>query len=694
MSINSPEGYPLEDFSADAIRAGIAEAQKVANGSGSEQDIAEAKIELELPKDHGSLKDGAVDRIGKPFSDEAAKTREVTTTPLFGPTADPETPNRGPVTGNPFFLADRFAKATWSAPQTKKTTGGRGQRARRLSDCVPGRHLADRPPDAVATVDDWKRSRHTEGHILCCAASRGQAIAADIPSLDATVQRKIDRLHRHTEDLRNYPRASGLSPTSREGWIPWSPKSDAEPRAATAAPNGTIHLETPTKPPRTVRLHSPGDGVNKPSSKVAIIYGAGAQDAKDAVESALRPAPLFDLGPNPKDHHHEASLSPSSGEAGSDGSMSDVGDVREEASKFGPSLTNVETNGNVEKRGSGNTTPRSHGDVGTGKCSTSGLLSPQISSPFISPSQTASEPSQACATAPEHDVGVDLPSMTGYKRHRQDTYVCAKPKTPNSGPEPWPTLRKVERPVEEKKPPPTTPVSLPWARQALRQVSSNCSTSSGKKKKDQGNLGDDVTLPASRLIPVGTPVLEWRGNLSKTHNVAPKPLNRNNLCESCNPTDSKEPATGVGSCERCSHGSNSPMRIGSGNPDDEDPFTEPKLSVRAIENSLAWDKAQGGPGGRGVGSDGSEPKSASRSRGSNEQEGRKEKTTAEPARCCGWKERYLRLRDDVVRGKDTLRRDEEGSKAGAVQELGIEGMTIIVHMRHTDDLVINTDLHG
>ncbi|KAM0264780.1 hypothetical protein ACHAQJ_000605 [Trichoderma viride] len=48
LSINAPEAYPLEDFSAEAIRAGIAEAQKVASGSGSEQDIAEAKIELEI----------------------------------------------------------------------------------------------------------------------------------------------------------------------------------------------------------------------------------------------------------------------------------------------------------------------------------------------------------------------------------------------------------------------------------------------------------------------------------------------------------------------------------------------------------------------------------------------------------------------------------------------------------------------
>jgi hypothetical protein len=48
LSINAVEGYALEDFSADAIRNQITEATKVANGSGSEQDIAEAKIELEV----------------------------------------------------------------------------------------------------------------------------------------------------------------------------------------------------------------------------------------------------------------------------------------------------------------------------------------------------------------------------------------------------------------------------------------------------------------------------------------------------------------------------------------------------------------------------------------------------------------------------------------------------------------------
>ncbi|KAH0542580.1 hypothetical protein FGG08_003085 [Glutinoglossum americanum] len=47
LSINAVEGFPLEDFSADAVKSQISEAQRVVSGGGSEQDIAEAKIELE-----------------------------------------------------------------------------------------------------------------------------------------------------------------------------------------------------------------------------------------------------------------------------------------------------------------------------------------------------------------------------------------------------------------------------------------------------------------------------------------------------------------------------------------------------------------------------------------------------------------------------------------------------------------------
>ncbi|KAL0633336.1 delta subunit of the central stalk of mitochondrial F1F0 ATP synthase, atp16 [Maublancomyces gigas] len=48
LSINAVEAYPLEDFSIEAIRAQLIEANKIANGSGSERDIAEAAIEIEV----------------------------------------------------------------------------------------------------------------------------------------------------------------------------------------------------------------------------------------------------------------------------------------------------------------------------------------------------------------------------------------------------------------------------------------------------------------------------------------------------------------------------------------------------------------------------------------------------------------------------------------------------------------------
>ena len=48
LSINAVEGFPIEDFSEEAVRSQLSESQKIASGSGSEQDIAEAKIEVEV----------------------------------------------------------------------------------------------------------------------------------------------------------------------------------------------------------------------------------------------------------------------------------------------------------------------------------------------------------------------------------------------------------------------------------------------------------------------------------------------------------------------------------------------------------------------------------------------------------------------------------------------------------------------
>ncbi|KAI5283363.1 delta subunit of the central stalk of mitochondrial F1F0 ATP synthase, atp16 [Ascosphaera acerosa] len=46
LSINAPEGFPLEDFSPEAVRTQMAEVSKAAGGSGVAAE--EAKIELEV----------------------------------------------------------------------------------------------------------------------------------------------------------------------------------------------------------------------------------------------------------------------------------------------------------------------------------------------------------------------------------------------------------------------------------------------------------------------------------------------------------------------------------------------------------------------------------------------------------------------------------------------------------------------
>lgn len=49
----------MEDFSIENVRSQLAEALKIAGGSGSEADIAEAKIEIEVSLSDGSNIDGS-----------------------------------------------------------------------------------------------------------------------------------------------------------------------------------------------------------------------------------------------------------------------------------------------------------------------------------------------------------------------------------------------------------------------------------------------------------------------------------------------------------------------------------------------------------------------------------------------------------------------------------------------------------
>ena len=48
LQINAVEAFPLEDFIAEAIKSGLAEAQRIVSGSGPETEKAIAKVEIEV----------------------------------------------------------------------------------------------------------------------------------------------------------------------------------------------------------------------------------------------------------------------------------------------------------------------------------------------------------------------------------------------------------------------------------------------------------------------------------------------------------------------------------------------------------------------------------------------------------------------------------------------------------------------
>jgi len=48
LQINAVEAFPLENFSIEAVKSGLADAQHIVNGSGSEAEKATAKVEIEV----------------------------------------------------------------------------------------------------------------------------------------------------------------------------------------------------------------------------------------------------------------------------------------------------------------------------------------------------------------------------------------------------------------------------------------------------------------------------------------------------------------------------------------------------------------------------------------------------------------------------------------------------------------------
>jgi F-type H+-transporting ATPase subunit delta len=48
LNINAIEAFPVEEFSAEAVRTGLAEAQRLVNSGATEEEKLAAKIEVEV----------------------------------------------------------------------------------------------------------------------------------------------------------------------------------------------------------------------------------------------------------------------------------------------------------------------------------------------------------------------------------------------------------------------------------------------------------------------------------------------------------------------------------------------------------------------------------------------------------------------------------------------------------------------
>ncbi|KAG5973970.1 hypothetical protein E4U55_000158 [Claviceps digitariae] len=632
--------------------------------------------------------------------------------------AMPNTPTRGLVTGNPFFLADRCSKGTLSAPH-KTTTDNFANRPRRLSDCVSRRFL-DKTP--IINMASHKPKIHQgpkqdeplhdfERHSLCCSAQMGPMTmnrnGADDGLNDDALRSKIGKLCRHAEEFHKSHNMLGHNGTGLE-YRPRVKDSMMHTSAMTIAEN------TPTRLPRGSRLPSlMGNDVNDANDdegKNENNTGPGRTFQDIAADERVKGVGFSHLH-QPLDHRghkpRPVSMTSSSSSVKATERSTDTGEYRNQEIALRPqpltlrpkNLDAVDSNGSKGSQGKNVLDIDSVPSIG----------------------HDEAQPERAIGDLPvTTSAGNDLPSLTGYKRHRQDTYLCSKPQTPTPGPEPWPLLRKVEAPREQ----PLTQPSVPWSRQPLRKVSSSvgCLHLPGEKvdspisprtrTKGEGRRECEGTshFTASKIIPETTPISDWRCKLVKPAENPPNAPQMNVVCESCDLTDPRRLASSIDVGEGSSRRSNSLVRSVKGHDSNLDnPFSEPRLSIRAIENSLAWKKVQDDLEKDMTSGEAKKKPTTPRpspipTPASNKSAG-ETATTARCPRSCSWRGRYLKLRDEILMSEDLLALCERGCEwkgnevfsryeGSVADELGIEALTVVVHMRHRDNLVINTDLTG
>ncbi|KJZ72958.1 hypothetical protein HIM_07721 [Hirsutella minnesotensis 3608] len=638
---------------------------------------------------------------------------------------------------NPFVKADQTARALGFTP---KTAPFRSQavKPRRLSDCVP-RRLMDRPAaytrrhekqDIISSssiVDD------AEEHAVCCAARKSLTIQPgdgrdSQQNLDNKIggygdrelQRKIDRLRERAESFHSSHHVQPQIATATAHFIDISSKTQTKTRHETPARHQGPHLlqhddrffvGSQTEPHdlgKNIACSAFASAGISRSKSPDDVFGPHDDDWNDfhvgceAREALKSPTPSYQTAEEalqsfvlPRQglvsvEMPDARLVNIPSESGGKTPRTFRGELHEHygakiREKFASDGQNQDIDGRVVSESSGF------------RSCPSAQLPPPDSQPV---------------------TGRDISSVTGYLQHRRGTNLCLPADGHNAKPEPWPQLRRIERPPSRQRSP--APLRAPWSRDTLRKTPGRPGELQTAEEEHsplvwRQNLRRTRAENRSSSANVDPPEApaQWRETLMRTKPEAPLPnSDKNDTCSFCDQGPSSPPRD-------CSHPNNTPRHPCSREVEETRSTTPAATKVRQVERSLAREKVEELEALRK--DDVAAPATPEGSKSSDGGSAQHQIVWHDAGgvalpdnHACRWRDLYMNLTGevekwkaeldtcDLVEGEQRARppsRRDIGVGNGASHEetpddVGIEGLTIVVHMAYRDDLVIHTDLHG
>ncbi|CAH0049012.1 unnamed protein product [Clonostachys solani] len=338
----------------------------------------------------------------------------------------------------------------------------------------------------------------------------------------------------------------------------------------------------------------------------------------------------------------------------------------------------------------------------------------------------------------ESDLRMDTSyrSIAPKKYERQEPYAPYPYLPEEAYIDVWPKLKKVRRPIMEKTQN-DAESTAPWAKNSLRRVTEDPEIHA--LHHDPGNASLVKMRQHLRRVerlrndespkPSTTPPSEWGRSLSRLTRTPQTQGEKEYDCGFCNPSQeaslhNDEPGVSLAVEDVDAKQQSQVVVPGPSTRDFRQPQEEwleqtpSRLKLRDLENSLARhsaeellkDQAERRSAERAARTPPKTLKEVSR-REAERPMIRNPKPFLPPDHACEWRARCMDLNSEVEQLKSEINSHEDTSQAtGSLRvgqidvgvgdtlarhecdDFGIEGLTIVLHMRGKDDLVINTDL--